>query len=137
MPDISRYQRWALTPPLHNRCITAFFFSVARSSPSRALGCPKQTCYFDCPDFPHNSCSHSLSAVALSLFGSRLLLRKSKISTSPWRGSSYQTVRPRQSAVSVLRQSLLSPAFAKCSRTKLIWLKLCNYRPTFLYLHYT
>lgn len=32
---------------------TVFFFSVALSSPSRALGFPKQICYLGCPDFPH------------------------------------------------------------------------------------
>ena len=42
---------------LPHRCTIAikiaFFFSVALSSPSRALGFPKQICYLDCPDFPH------------------------------------------------------------------------------------
>ena len=64
LPDISRYRRWAFTPPLHLYCINSNIFSVALSSPSRALGFPKQACYFDCPDFPHNPFAFACQAFA-------------------------------------------------------------------------
>ena len=72
LPDISRYRRWAFTPPLHLYCRNSNIFSVALSSPSRALGFPKQACYFDCPDFPHNLCPRSRSTCAVALRFARL-----------------------------------------------------------------
>ena len=72
LPDISRYRRWAFTPPLHLYCTNSNIFSVALSSPSRVLGFPKQACYFDCPDFPHNLCPRSRSTCAVALRLARL-----------------------------------------------------------------
>jgi len=68
MPGASQRQRWALTPPLHNRLIWAYYFSVALSSPSRALGFPKRTAILAARTFLTNSAETKLARQAAGFF---------------------------------------------------------------------